>query len=172
MTQQTLTHWKKNNDSRYISGEDLQAELHGLRKEMVVVIDRFEDAETFDQASNSKAIKTGFWLKELNGTKVYKPVILNNTNADFCRKEFNSDYMEHWIGKPFVLYAKPDKRHGFVARFKKYFAPQISDANALTILALATTQDELKEKWMQLSAVEKNIPSVIKFKDDLKAKLS
>lgn len=167
-----LTHWKKNNDSRYISGEDLQAELHGLRKEMVVVIEKFEDSETFEQKTNEKVIKTGFWLKELNGAKVYKPVILNNTNADFCRKEFNSDYMEHWIGKPFVLYAKPDKRHGFVARFKKYYAPQISDANALTILALATTQDELKEKWGSLSASERNIPSVIKFKDDLKAKLS
>lgn len=167
-----LTHWKKNNDSRYISGEDLQAELHGLRKEMVVVIEKFEDSETFEQKTNEKVIKTGFWLKELNGAKVYKPVILNNTNADFCRKEFNSDYMEHWIGKPFVLYAKPDKRHGFVARFKKYYAPQISDTNALTILALATTQDELKEKWGSLSASERNIPSVIKFKDDLKAKLS
>lgn len=172
MTQQTLTHWKKNNDSRYISGEDLQAELHGLRKEMVVVIEKFEDAETFDQASNQKAIKTGFWLKELNGTKVYKPVILNNTNADFCRKEFNSDYMEHWIGKPFVLYAKPDKRHGFVARFKKYYAPQVSDANALTMLALATTQDELKDTWGKLSAAERNLPTVIAFKDELKSKLS
>lgn len=169
---QTLTHWKKNNDSRYISGEDLQSELHGLRKEMVVVIERFEDAETFDQASNQKAIKTGFWLKELNGTKVYKPVILNNTNADFCRKEFNSDYMEHWIGKPFVLYAKPDKRHGYVARFKKYYAPQVSDANALTMLALATTQDELKETWGKLSAAERNLPTVITLKDELKSKLS
>lgn len=174
MTQQTqtLTHWKKWNDSRYISGEDLQAELHGLKKEMVVVIERFEDAETFDQASNQKAIKTGFWLKELNGAKVYKPVILNNTNADFCRKEFNSEYMEHWIGKPFVLYAKPDKRHGFVARFKKYYPPQVSDKNALTILALATNQEELKNAWLGLSATEKNLPTVINFKEELKAKLS
>lgn len=169
---ETKTYWKKNLDSRYISGEDLQEEMHGLKKEMAVMIDRFEDSETFDQNNQKSVTKTGLWLKELNGRPVYKPVILNNTNGDFLEKEFKTKYLEEWIGKPFVLYAKPDKRHGFVARFKKYYAPQISDANALTILALATTQDELKDKWGSLSAAERNIPSVIKFKDDLKAKLS
>jgi hypothetical protein len=167
-----LTHWKKNNDSRYISGEDLQGELNGLRKEMVVVIDRFEDAETFDQTKNAKAVKTGFYLKTLDGKAVYKPVILNNTNAKFCRLEFKSDYMEHWIGKPFILYAMPDKRHGFVARFKKYFAPaQVTDVEPLRVLSLSTTLDELKTNWDSLKPAEKLLPSVIAKKESLKTTL-
>jgi hypothetical protein len=170
-TQQQKTHWKKNLDSRYISGEDLQAELHGLKKEMVVVIDRFEDADTFDPNSQTKAVKTGFHLKTLDNRPVYKPVILNVTNADFCRKEFGSEWMEDWIGKPFVLYAKPDKRFNFVARFKKYYPPQISDVVAIKLLNTSTTQEELKANWQQLSAQEKNLPTVIKTKEELKAKL-
>lgn len=43
------THWKKNNDSNFISGEDLISGLKGLKPEMVVVIEKFNDAESFDQ---------------------------------------------------------------------------------------------------------------------------
>lgn len=165
------THWKKNLDSRYISGEDLQAELHGLKKEMPVVIDRFEDSDTFDPNSQTKAVKTGFYLKTLNGTPVYKPVILNVTNADFCRKEFGSEWMEDWVGKPFVLYAKPDKRFGFVARFKKYFAPQISDVEPIKLLKTSKTKEELQANWSKLSKQEQALPTVVKVKDELKATL-
>lgn len=167
---ETLTHWKKNNDSRYISGEDLQGELKGLKKEMAVVITRFEDAETFDQNTQSKAVKTGFFLRELNGKELYKPVILNNTNAKFCRQEFQSEYMEHWLNKPFVLYAMPDKRHGFVARFKKYYPPQISDVNALGLLSVAENMEQLTEFWGTLSVEEKKLPTVLKLKNELKTK--
>lgn len=173
MITENLTHWKKNNDSRYISGEDLQGELNGLKKEMVVVIDRFQDAETFDQTKNAKAVKTGFFLKTLDGKAVYKPVILNNTNAKFCRQEFNSEYMEHWLNKPFVLYAMPDKRHGFVARFKKYYPPaKVSDVEPMRVLQLSTTLAELQTNWTSLGAEEKKLPTVLALKEQLKTKLS
>lgn len=169
---ENLTHWKKNNDSRYISGEDLKSGLRGLKPEMIVVIERFEDSETFDQNNQKKITKTGFWLKELNGKSIYKPVILNNTNANFCVKEFGSDYMEHWIGKPFVLYAQADKRHGFVARFKKYYAPAtISDKNALEVLRKATNKAELVKAWESLSVEEKKLSTVMAEKDHLKTNL-
>lgn len=170
-----LTHWRKNNDPKYISGEDLKKGIEigkGLRPEMVVVIDKFEDAETFDQSSQKKVIKTGFWLKELNGTKVYKPVILNNTNASFCIKEFGSEFMEHWIGKPMVLWAMPDRRHGFVARFKKYYPPvQITDTEALLLLSKCNTLEELASTWSGLSADEKKLPTVMAKKESLKTTL-
>lgn len=173
MNTENLTHWKKNNDSRYISGEDLQGELNGLKKEMVVVIDRFQDAETFDQTKNAKSVKTGFYLKTLDGKAVYKPVILNNTNAKFCRQEFNSEYMEHWLNKPFVLYAMPDKRHGFVARFKKYYPPaKISDVEPMRVLQLSTTLAELQTNWTSLGVEEKKLPTVLALKEQLKTKLS
>lgn len=166
-----LTHWKKNNDSKYISGEDLKAGLKGLRNEMVVVIEKFEDAETFDQNNQNKVIKTGFWLKELNGTKLYKPVILNNTNATFCVKEFRSEFMEHWIDKPFVLYAQADKRHGFVARFKKYYPPAASDKEALLLLSKCSTLSDLQLQWDTLSVEEKKLPTVMAKKEALKESL-
>lgn len=171
-----LTHWKKNNDPRYISGEDLKDGVaigKGLAPEMVVMIDSFEDSETFDQNSQKKTIKTGFWLKDLSGKRLYKPVILNNTNAAFCIKEFGSSFMEHWIGKPFVLYAQADKRHGFVARFKKYFPPAtITDIEALTVLSKCGTLAELGEAWQNLSPAEKKLPTVMAKKEELKTVLS
>jgi len=169
---ETLTHWKKNNDSKYISGEDLKSGLKGLKPEMVVIIDRFEDAETFDQNNQKKILKTGFHLKELNGTAVYKPVILNNTNASFCVKEFGSEFMEHWIGKPFVLYAQADKRHGFVARFKKYYAPPtVTDKEALLLLEKCNSLAELTDTWTNLSVDEKKLPTVMAKKESLKTTL-
>ena len=170
MTTEILTHWKKNNDSRYISGEDLRSGLNGLSSEMIVVIDRFQDAETFDQTKNAKVVKTGFYLKTLDGKNVYKPVILNNTNAKFCRQEFGSEFMEHWINKPFVLYAMPDKRHGFVARFKKYYPPvQVSDVEGLKKLESCKTLNELIECWKNaISKEEKLLPTIIAKKETLK----
>jgi len=176
MSTEKLTHWKKNNDPRYISGEDLKDGIaigKGLAPEMAVMIDRFEDTETFDQNSQKKVLKTGFYLKDLNGKPLYKPVILNNTNAAFCIKEFGSSFMEHWLDNPLVLYAMPDKRHGFVARFKKYFAPvTVSDKEALESLSKATSLDELKMIWELLDSQEQKLPTVMAKKEQLKTELS
>jgi len=170
------THWKKNNDPKYISGEDLKDGIEigkGLAPEMVVIIDRFEDTETFDQNQNAKVIKTGFWLKDLNGNKIYKPVILNNTNADFCIKEFKSQFMEDWLNKPLVLYARPDKRHGYVARFKKYYPPaQISDVNALKLIESSKDLDDLKSNFLSLSKDEQRLTTVIAKTESLKLTLA
>lgn len=172
---ETKTHWKKNNDPKYISGEDLKDGIEigkGLAPEMVVMIDRFEDSETFDQNQNSKVIKTGFWLKDLNGNKIYKPVILNNTNADFFIKEFKSQFMEDWLNKPVVLYARPDKRHGFVARFKKYYPPvTISDENAIKLLESSKDLEELKKNFLSLSKEEQRLVTVVAKTENLKTTL-
>lgn len=155
------THWKKNNDSRYISGEDLQTEFHGLKKEMVVFIDRFEDTETFDQNNNSKITKTGLFLKELNGSALYKPVILNTTNAKTLAKECGSSFMEDWIGKPVVLYAQKDSRHGYVVRFKKYAFPVLQasgkdfDNCYNAIHKSGYTMDQIRKKYQVSSEVER-----------------
>lgn len=174
---ETRTYWKKNNDSRYISGEDLQDGAlmgKGLRPEMTVTIASFEDSETFDQTKNAKITKTGFWLKEYpSGNPVYKPVILNNTNAYFCIDEFKSKILEDWLNKPLVLWAMPDRRHGFVARFKKYYPPaKATDTVALASLNTATNLTELGEKWTALSADEKKLPTVLALKESLKKKLT
>lgn len=173
---ENLTHWKKNNDPRYISGEDLRDGEQigkGLRPEMVVTIAKFDDKETFDQTTQSKVVKTGFFLREYpSGKPLYKPLILNKTNAVFCINEFKSEFMEHWIDKPVVLFAQPDKRHGFVARFKKYYPPTtVSDKDALDKLTSCTTLAELTDAWSGLSGEEKKLPTVMAKKEELKASL-
>lgn len=116
----TKTHWKKNNDSKFISGEDLQSSLRGLAPEMIVVLDRFIDAKTFDQNNQKDLIVTSLYFKKITGEDIYKPVVLNNTNAKFMVKETGSPMMEDWIGKTVILFAQKDKRHGYVARLKSF----------------------------------------------------
>lgn len=174
METQTKTHWRKNLDPRYVSGEDLKASLHGLSPEMIVAIHEMKDAPTFDQSTQKEVTKTSLWLMNLATKQViYKPVILNVSNAKFFAKEFNSDYIEDWYGKPVVLFAMPDKRFGFVARFKHYYPPAtITDTAAIASLNMATSLAELGEKWAILSADEKKLPTVLSTKESLKTKLT
>ncbi len=122
MTEQK-THWKKNNDSRYISGEDLKGGLKGLKPEMLVTIEKFNDTDSFDQKSQQSITVTGLFLKEVGGSSLYKPTILNNTNAKVLTNITGSAFMEDWLNKPVLMYAQADKRHGHVVRFRKYNPP-------------------------------------------------
>ena len=123
MSNQSLTHWKKNNDTNYISGEDLQEELNGLKKDFPVKLISFNDGETFDQNKQAKTTKTVMHFQDLNGKKLYKGVLLNKTAATFFIKESGSPYLENWIGTVCNIYAQPHSRFGYVVRFKKYFEP-------------------------------------------------
>ena len=74
--------------------------------------------------------------------------------------------------KPFVLYAKPDRRHGFVARFKKYYAPSMLDnTNALALLNGCKTLLELQSVYSSLKSVERNDAVVFAKKEELKTVL-
>lgn len=173
METQTKTHWRKNLDPRYVSGEDLKASLHGLSPEMVVAVHEMKDAPTFDQSTQKEVTKTSLWLMDLVTKKlIYKPVILNVSNAKFFAKEFSSDYIEDWYGKPVVLYALPDKRFGHVARFKHYYPPaQITDTAALAKLNESKTLAELQTNWSEITKAEQNLPTVTALKDKLKGEL-
>jgi len=182
MENNNKTSWRKNLDSRYISGEDLVSGLRGFKPEMVVVIERFSDTDTFDQTTQKTAIKTGFYLRELNGQMLHKPLILNKKNAEYCEKEFKSIYMEDWIGKPIVLYAQADKRFGHVARFKKYYPqahktvepPKPVEVNVDEIvlqIELITELPQLAQYWSGLDIPTKNIEAILKAKDKRKSEL-
>lgn len=171
------THFRKNLDPRYISGEDLQSELHGFKREMPVMIDRFEDADVYDPNAKGKdedkrTLKTGLFLKDLNGKPIYKPAILNVTNGKTLQDIFKSPFLEDWVNLPFVIYAAPHNRFGFVVRFKKYNPPpKTTDKRALEILNSSNTITQLGENWNSLSIEEKNFPSVIALKEKLKIDL-
>ena len=157
-TNKTL--WKKNLDSKYISGEDLQLSNKGLKPEMVVTIERFNDDKTFDKQKNSDVIISALYLKEVNGAALYKPVVLNRTNAKFFVKETGSDFMEDWLNKPVIVYAQKDSRHGFVVRFKSYFKPNlVKDSEMFKQAKIAlekgtATMDKIKSRYQVSTEVE------------------
>lgn len=177
MNNENKTPWRKNVDKRYISGEDLLlgAEMgKGLRKEMVVCIEKQEDAPAFDQKSQSEITKSALWLKDLEtGKMVYKPCLLNVTRAEFLTKESGgSIYIEDWYGLPFIMFAKPDKRHGHIVAFKKYYPPaQATPDAAIKKLQACKTKTELVAAWIALTAQEKALPTVLAEKDKLKGEL-
>lgn len=173
---QNKTPWRKNLDPRYISGEDLLAGLKGLKPEMVVTLAKYNDAPTFDQKEQKEVDKTAIWLKEYpSGNLLYKPCILNVTRGKFLSKEIGNDslFIDDFDNtKPFVMYAKPDRRHGHVVAFKKYNAPSNIDFKpVLEKLDQSKTLDELAEIWRNLSEDEKRITEVIARKDKLKSEL-
>lgn len=167
-----LTHWKKNIDQNFICGEDLQSEIKGLKKEMVVTLGHFGDNEAFDQKKNGKTVVTGLYLKDESGKELFKPVVLNKTNAKFFIDETKSQFMEKWVGHKCVVFAQPDKRFGFVVRFKHYYPPaQITDTAALAKLNQSTTLAELQANWTSLTPAEKNLPTALALKEKLKGEL-
>lgn len=169
------THFRKNLDPRYISGEDLQDEKNGFKREMPVMIDKFEDSDVYDpnaKDQKKKTYRTGLFLKDLNGNPLYKPTILNVTNGKVLKDIFKSPYLEDWLNLPFVIYAAADNRFGFVVRFKKYNPPpKITDERALQVINSSNSIEQLGENWNSLSIEEKNFATVIAAKDRLKLEL-
>tara|TARA_R110000765_G_scaffold334538_2_gene424931 strand:- start:2408 stop:2914 length:507 start_codon:yes stop_codon:yes gene_type:complete len=165
------THWKKNNDSTYISGEDLHFELNGLKKDFPVVLQSFKDGSTFDRNEQKKVTKTVLNFTDLNGVKICKGVLLNNTAGEFLSSEFKSPHLEDWVGKTVNIFAKADSRHGFVVRFKKYFEPPISLDNAKEVLNSAADLKTLVEAWGTLSKKEQTNQVIINLKNQLKETL-
>lgn len=155
----TKTHWRKNLDSKYISGEDLQSNLNGLKAEMIVTIDNFNDDKTFDKNKAADVQVSALYLKEVGGKNLYKPAILNKTNARFFKKETGSDFMEDWIGIPVVMYAQKDSRHGYVVRFKSYVKPTlVKDSEnfnkAKQAMANGYTIEQIKQRYNVSTDVE------------------
>lgn len=172
------TPWRKNLDKRYISGEDLLngiAMNKGLRPEMVVTLVKFGDVKAFDQSVQDEKDKTALWLAEYPSKKMlYKPMLLNVTNADFLSRELANGSInidDSDFTKPFIIYAQPHKRHGHVVRCKKYYPPvAASDTEPIKMLNLCASLDEAMQVWANLSADEKKLPTVIACRDAIKEK--
>lgn len=168
-------HWKKNNDSKYISGEDLHESLSGMRPEMDVVLVGFEDVETFDRNENKTLTKTGMYFKDLKtGKNLSKAMILNDGNAQEMTKIHRTPYMNRWLkdGLKVTLFAQADKRFDWVARIKK--TPVRNNTDPKPILeAMKKCKDKaaLQAFWIKLKPNENTLPEVVALKEELKAKL-
>lgn len=149
-------HWKKNIDSKFIAGEDLQGSLKGLKPEMVVVIEKFGEDKTFDVNAKSDKVVTDLFLKEVGGASLYKPAVLNKTNARFFAAEFKSDNVWDWLNKPITMFAQPDRRHGYVVRFRSAPASaKFDNAPGLAKINTSTDLATLKTNWGSLSEEER-----------------
>jgi hypothetical protein len=119
--------WTKHIDTRYISGEDLVTAVNGLKPEMDVYLYDAVEGETFDQKQNATEIKWVLHFKTLDGNRpLYKGSIANKgakdamLNALQYYKGIKSNVIQDCYNLPITMYAKQDKRHGYVVRFKPY----------------------------------------------------
>lgn len=155
--QKQFYHWKKNIDSKFIAGEDLQASLNGLKPEMTVVIEKFGEADSFDQNTQKNKVVTDLFMKEVGGTSLYKPAVLNKTNARFFVAEFNSDNVWDWLNKPVIMFSKADRRHRYVVRFRSAPAAVKFDNKAgLDKMGTSKTLAELEANWKALAPEMQN----------------
>lgn len=104
--------------------------------------------------------------------KIITELVKNNTKLSMPEAR----NIGNWKGLKIELYFDPTvKMKGEeVGGIKvKLSAPPTVDYDlAISFLSDCKTIDELKESWMKLSNNEKNHPLVLKFKEELKAKLS
>ena len=171
MEQKEKTHWKKNNDSNYISGEDLFEEINGFKKESVVRIKRFKDGDTYDRKSKETATKTILFLEDASSKELRKGVVLNKKAIDFFRAEFKSDFIDDWIGGWFTMFAQADKTHGHVVRFRKFYQP-LDIEGGKNILNSSTNIDELGKNWSKLSNPQQANHEIKALKNQLKTSLN
>jgi len=173
------TPFRKNLDKRYISGEDLANGIDmakGLKPEMVVTLSKFNDAAAFDQKLQTEVNKTAIWMKEYpSGKLIYKPCLLNVGRSEFMCKELASGSLfidDCDMNKPFIMFAKKDRRHGHVVGFKKYIAPNpASPDEPIKKLKTCKTLDDLKFVWSKLTSDEMKLPTVVALKEELKGSL-
>lgn len=121
------THWRKNKDPKFISGEDLK---HGLVKGivdgMMVEIAGVKEEESFDQNTQQKHIVSELRFKDMNGKALSKGMIPAEWTSKFMKRlGINSPFLEDWIGQKMIIFAQADKRFGYVVRFKKYTPPVV-----------------------------------------------
>lgn len=99
-----VTHWKKLTNPNYIGAHDFQP-----NQELTVTIEAItnELVKCFD----GKSIKEESCIvAKIKGAK--KPLILNRTNCKIISRNFDTSYIEEWIGKSITLYVAKVKAFG------------------------------------------------------------
>ena len=91
METENKTHWKKNFDYRFLSGDELPGEI-------TVEIERVTEEEVFNPSTNSKETALAVYFK-----KATKGIVLNKTNAKTLALITKSKYIEDWVGTNIIL---------------------------------------------------------------------
>ena len=99
-TTQPVTHWKKLTNPLYLGSHDLQP-----GQEVKLTIEAIGKELVKDQhGKDGECI-----VAKIRGTK---PMILNKTNCKILSRNFNTPYIEEWIGKQFIIYSAKVKVAG------------------------------------------------------------
>jgi len=101
-----VTHWKKLTNPNYVGAHDLQP-----GQELTVVIESVSNelVKMFD----GKSLKEETCIvAHFKGAK--KPMIFNKTNCKIIARNFDTPYIEEWIGKTITIYAAKVKAFGEV----------------------------------------------------------
>ena len=164
-------HWRKNKDPKFLNGEDLKYNLaNGVTDGMPVEISGVNTTESFDPNSQVKTQVAELRFKTLDGAPISKGIIPGKWAATFMKYNgIKSPFLNDWVGVKLIVYAQPDKRFGHVVRFKKY-TPSFDDRPYLSALNNCKNMDELVKCYTNFDVKVKNMPSVIKVKNDLKTK--
>lgn len=122
-----MTHYRKNVDPNFLSGEDLK---YNLIKDMpdgvVAVITGHKNSVGYDQGKQEKVPVIELVFSDLKGKVLSKGVIPAKWTHDYMKRQgVKSPQVEDWVGQKVVIYAKPDARFGHVVRFKKYTDPNV-----------------------------------------------
>ena len=96
------THWRKNFDYRFISGEE-------IREPIEMTIKSIKSDEAHNGKKKEKV--TVIWFE---GAK--KGMILNKTNAKAISATTGTPFVEDWIGKKITLHAVDVSAFGTVTR--------------------------------------------------------
>lgn len=163
------THWKKAFNSEYIGAADLQD-----YKDIVLTIKEVRLEQT--RGTKEKEMKNVAYFVEN-----MKPMILNATNCKAVRKlSGGSNFINDWKNIRVTLYVEQGvKAFGEVTdalriRSTPPATPQQAQVDvtvAILNLTSCANQEELKQVYMGLTAQEKNHPSVIQTKEELKTTL-
>lgn len=157
-------HWKNFLDKDYLGSHNLEE-----GEEMLLTISKFVGEEKVKTADGEK-VKQVLYFEE-NVPKM----IMNITNGNTLSFLYGS-HPDNWIGKKIQIYAASVKAFG-----KLQDALRIRDFKPKAAIDLTSwkkglesslTVEELAEKWKALPLAVKSDKELIKFKDELKTKLT
>lgn len=166
--------------STHLAGVDVETIIEEKGNFFVTIKEAY-----YDKGVNVSGNKTdGYFLEFLESGM--KPLVANSGNRKTIAKmvktmknisSAESRKLNNWIGLKIELTFDPTvKMMGEVTGGIKVAPtspiPTISDANALGLLNACKTITELTETWLnKISATEKNIPTVLALKEQLKTTL-
>jgi hypothetical protein len=165
--------------STHLAGVDVET-IISEKGNCIVTIKEAYFAKNIDVSGNKT---DGYFLEFVEDLK---PMLVNSINRKTIASvvkintgctSTESRNIGNWVGTKLDLYFDPSvKMMGQIVggiRVKPQ-SPiiQVDDKKAIDVLNQSKTLNELKENWSKLSKNEQAFPSVVKCKEDLKAKLS